>query len=166
MSKLETFHDVLFDELKASNGLKNQPGISSATKAALFLLVFGALTSYGTVSFAENRQEAMQNEHDAAEYKADNTGRNTRDENSNRETAGDQDLTGNNTELLATIRKAVVDNDKLSTYAHNVKIMIEDGTVILRGPVRTAEEKAWIANKAAELAPKFEVVNELEIAPG
>lgn len=109
--------------------------------------------------------EPKHNEAEAARHEADNTGRNARDADDRRPTAGDQDLAGDDTKLLASIRRAVVENDKLSTYAKNVKIIVEGGTVTLRGPVRTAEEKSWIGSTASKLAPKHKLVNELEIAP-
>ncbi len=40
----------------------------------------------------------------------------------------------------------------LSTYAHNVKIITQDGQVTLKGPVHSEEEKTAIASKAAEAA--------------
>jgi osmotically-inducible protein OsmY len=39
------------------------------------------------------------------------------------------------------IRKAIVNDKNLSTYAHNVVILAHDGKVILRGPVRSSEER-------------------------
>ena len=37
--------------------------------------------------------------------------------------------------------KSVMDDKSLSTYAHNVKIITQDGKVTLKGPVRSEEEK-------------------------
>ena len=68
-------------------------------------------------------------------------------------------------ELARKIRKSVVDDKSLSTYAHNVKIIARDGTVTLRGPVRTEAEKEEIGKKAIAIAGMAKVTNELEIAP-
>lgn len=68
-------------------------------------------------------------------------------------------------ELARKIRKSVVDDKSLSTYAHNVKIIARDGTVTLRGPVRTEAEKEDIGKKAIAIAGMAKVTNELEIAP-
>ena len=52
----------------------------------------------------------------------------------------------------------------LSTNAHNVKIITTDGVVTLRGPVKSAAEKATIAAKAQQVAGVSRVDNQLEIA--
>ena len=40
----------------------------------------------------------------------------------------------------------------LSTYAHNVKIITQNGMVTLKGPVHSAEEKQAIESKATAVA--------------
>jgi hyperosmotically inducible periplasmic protein len=42
------------------------------------------------------------------------------------------------------IRKSIMSGKSLSTYAHNVKIITQNGKVTLRGPVRSDEERANI----------------------
>jgi osmotically-inducible protein OsmY len=54
--------------------------------------------------------------------------------------------------LTQKIRKAVMADKSLSTYAHNVKIVSQRGMVTLRGPVRSDDEKKSIFGKAAEAA--------------
>jgi hyperosmotically inducible protein len=55
-------------------------------------------------------------------------------------------------------------NDKsLSTYAHNVKIITQDGQVTLKGPVRSEDEKKAVEAKAAEIAGESKVANELDV---
>ena len=39
----------------------------------------------------------------------------------------------------------------LSTYGHNVKIIAQNGSVTLKGPVHSEEEKQTIESKAAEV---------------
>ena len=57
-------------------------------------------------------------------------------------------------------------NDKnLSAYAHNVKIIARNGTVILKGPVRTDEEKTAIEAKAVEIAGAANVKDETTVKP-
>ncbi len=131
-------------------------------------VVFFALTispTFVTTAVAETHGEAKENEREAAEHDPDDTGRNARDVNDHRKTADDQAFAGGDIEVLASIRRAVVDNDSLSTYAHNVKIIVENKVVTLRGPVRAASEKEWIAMTTAKLAPSYKVVNQLEVAP-
>ena len=53
-------------------------------------------------------------------------------------------------ELTAKVRQALVKDKSLSTYAHNVKIIAQDGIVTLKGPVRSEEEKKAVEEKAAE----------------
>src|SRR5580693_3346466 len=66
---------------------------------------------------------------------------NTRSNKDNGQTADQHKMTKAERDMAAQIRKSVVDDKALSTYAHNVKIIVADGTVTLRGPVRTEEEK-------------------------
>ena len=53
----------------------------------------------------------------------------------------------------------------LSTSAHNIKIIAQNGTVTLKGPVKSQEEKEAIEGKAAEIAGPNKVTSELQVAP-
>jgi len=106
---------------------------------------------------------ASQRERDAEQYRSDNTGKNVRDSNKGRMTAGDQDMFGGETEILASIRKEIVANENMSTYGKNVKVIIEDGVVFLRGPVATSSEKEWIERTTVSQARGFQVNNQLEV---
>ena len=64
-------------------------------------------------------------------------------------------------ELTAAVRKAIVRDKSLSTYAHNVKVVTRDGVVTLRGPVRTNDEKAKVAEIAQQVAGVSKVNDEL-----
>jgi len=46
-----------------------------------------------------------------------------------------------------------------------VKVIVRDGKVTLKGPVRTAAEKTAVAAKATEIAGKDHVTNSLSVAP-
>lgn len=94
----------------------------------------------------------------------DNTGVNKRDRNKAEPTAGQQKENPSDREITRKIRRAVVRDKSLSTYAHNVKIITQDGAVTLRGPVRSEAEKKNIEAKAAEVAGA-NVKSELEITP-
>lgn len=94
----------------------------------------------------------------------DNTGRNTRDRDSASVTPMDQSNDPKDVALTQQIRKVVVDDDALSTNAHNVKIISANGVVTLRGPVDSPEEKAKIEAVAARAAGPKNVRNELEVA--
>jgi hypothetical protein len=51
------------------------------------------------------------------------------------------------------------------SYAHNVKIVTLNGSVTLNGVVRSDEEKNIVEMKAAALAGKDKMTNDLKIAP-
>ena len=99
----------------------------------------------------------------ASGYDADNTGRNVRDRGGDRPTAGTQSNARDDVELTREIRRAIVDDDSLSTNAHNVKIIAEDGVVTLRGPVDSPQEKATVAAKAQNVPGVKRVDNQIEV---
>jgi len=94
----------------------------------------------------------------------DNTKMNQNETNSGK-TAEQQPENQSDRELARQIRRAIVQDKALSTYAHNVKIVAQQGTVTLKGPVKSEEEKAAIEQKAAEVAGgSAKIQNELEVA--
>ena len=93
----------------------------------------------------------------------DNSGVNVRDRNPETMTAGQQSNAKGDVELTRRIRRAVVKDNSLSMMAHNVKIISANGSVILRGPVKTEQEKAAIALKAQAIAGADKVDNQLEV---
>jgi hyperosmotically inducible periplasmic protein len=93
---------------------------------------------------------------------ADNTKSNSQ---ASQTTADQQSNSPSDRELTQSVRKAIMSDKSLSTYAHNVKVVSQNGQVTLSGPVRSDEEKQAIVAKAAELAGKDKVVDELTIAP-
>jgi hyperosmotically inducible protein len=98
----------------------------------------------------------------AARQAPDNTSQN-KDKTS--PTADNQKMNPADREISQKIRKSIHQDSALSTYAHNIKIITQDGKVTLRGPVRSEEEKAKIQAKAVAVAGDDNVTNELEIAP-
>jgi hyperosmotically inducible protein len=74
-------------------------------------------------------------------------------------TADSQPNTAADRATTAKVRKAIVEDKGLSTYAHNVKIITMNGQVTLKGPVKSEEEKQTIASKAAEVAGSPDEVN-------
>jgi osmotically-inducible protein OsmY len=95
----------------------------------------------------------------------DNSKTNKRDRDNASPTADQQKANPADRELTRKIRAALHQDKSLSTYAHNIKIVTQDGRVTLRGPVRSQEEKTLIESKAAEVAGGGNVTNELEVAP-
>jgi len=69
-------------------------------------------------------------------------------------------------DLTQKIRKSVEADKTLSVSAHNVKIISRDGTVTLRGSVKTEDEKKAIEDKATEIAGAGKVTNSIVVTPG
>lgn len=100
----------------------------------------------------------------------DNTGVNKRDRTDQTLTPPDQAKdTGNNTsdtdiKVLAAIRRAIVQDKTISTYGHNVKILVKDGKATLRGPVADDAESKRIGDLASKTEGVTKVDNQLEPA--
>lgn len=101
----------------------------------------------------------------SAPSQADNTKRNNRDTGTDAVTPFDQGNSEADLKTTQSIRKAVLRQEGLSAYARNVKIVTRDGQVVLRGPVRTAEEKATIELAARQVAGDANVRSQLEVKP-
>ena len=95
----------------------------------------------------------------------DNTKMNQADRSNDRPTADQQKDNPSDRELTQHVRKAIMEDKSLSTYAHNVKIIAQNGVVTLKGPVRSDDERRAIEAKANEVAGKDKVVNELTVVP-
>lgn len=78
-------------------------------------------------------------------------------------TADTQKQDRNDRYLTQQIRKSVVADKSLSTYAHNVKIISQDGTVTLKGPVRSEDERKSIVAKAEQIAGTGKVTDQLSV---
>jgi hyperosmotically inducible protein len=75
--------------------------------------------------------------------------------------------TNNPTDLDLTkrIRQSLMADKSLSTYAHNIKIVTVNGSVTLNGVVRSEDEKDAIEMKAANIAGRSKITDNLKIAP-
>ena len=93
----------------------------------------------------------------------DNTKTNARDRNAAQKTAGDQSNTRSDLETTREIRKAIVADKDLSSYAHNIKIVTVSGKVTLKGPVHTEAERTAVAAKAADVVGAANVVNHVSV---
>ena len=122
-------------------------------KIALTLVLSSALLGLGTMAMAQ----------DSKPVAPDNSAVNVRDRDPNAMTAGEQSTAKSDVELTREIRRAVVKDRSLSMLAHNVKIVTANGSVTLRGPVKTEEEKAAIASKAQQIAGADKVDNQIEV---
>lgn len=81
------------------------------------------------------------------------------------QTADQAKNNANDRDIMKNIRKSVMDEKSLSTYAHNVKIISQNGKVTLKGPVRSEDEKRIIEEKATSVAGAGNVTNEITIKP-
>ena len=120
----------------------------------LTLVVSASLWGMASVTMAQDRTPVAA---------PDNSGVNVRDREPEAMTAGQQSNSKGDVELTRKIRRAVTKDRSLSMMAHNVKIISANGNVILRGPVKTKEEKAAVANKAQAIAGADKVDNQLEV---
>ena len=94
----------------------------------------------------------------------DNTKTNQQDRAKSSPTADQAKNTLSDRQIMQNIRKAVMDDKSLSTYAHNVKVISANGKVTLKGPVRSDDERRNIEAKAAEVAGAGNVTNMLTVA--
>jgi osmotically-inducible protein OsmY len=84
----------------------------------------------------------------------------------NQQTQPSADQAKNNrsdAKMAAQIRREIVKDKSLSTYAHNVKVIVSGGKVTLRGPVKSDEEKSAIEQKATTIAGAGNVTDELTV---
>ena len=80
-------------------------------------------------------------------------------------TADQQKTNPSDQALTQKIRKAIHEDQSLSSYAHNIKVITQDGKVTLRGPVRSEDEKSNLEAKAVSVAGQENVTNELDVTP-
>jgi hyperosmotically inducible protein len=130
-----------------------------AKRVAVSMVIVMAFVAAGTSPLYSQSQTEQ------SATSADNTKVNTRDRADSSPTADQQKENQSDREITRQIRQAVVKDESLSTYAHNVKIITQNGEVTLKGPVRSEDEKRTIEAKAAEIAGENKVVNQLDIKP-
>jgi hyperosmotically inducible periplasmic protein len=99
----------------------------------------------------------------AATAEPDNTAKNVRDRAPEALTPGDQGNSESDIEITRKIRRALTQNDQLSTAAKNIKIITVNGKVTLRGPVASQQEQQAIAAAAQTVAGATPLDNQLEV---
>jgi len=92
--------------------------------------------------------------------KPDNTKVNERDRNAGAVTADQQKTNATDQEMTKKIRQSVMSDKSLSTYAHNIKIISQNGTVTLKGPVKSDDEKRSVIAKAVAVAGSADKVTD------
>ena len=97
---------------------------------------------------------------DASSAKPDNTRVNKRDRNAGEVTADQQKANVTDRELTRKIRQSVMADKSLSTYAHNIKIISQNGAVTLKGPVKSDDEKKTLVAKAVAVTGSTDKVTD------
>ena len=123
----------------------------------------GFVLAFLLVGCSKNDVSRNDQPSETATVAADNSGLNVRDRDDATKTSGDQSESEADRTITQNVRQAVVADDSVSTNGKNVKIITVDGTVTLRGPVKSEKEKTNIA-KAQQIAGVKRVDNQLEIA--
>ena len=95
-----------------------------------------------------------------AQVQPDNTAVNQRDRNASEPTADQQKINAADQQLSASIRKQIVQDKSLSTDAHNIKIISQNGEVTLKGPVKSEDEKRAVLAKARATTGSDEKVHD------
>jgi osmotically-inducible protein OsmY len=90
---------------------------------------------------------------------------NQRDRNPNEPTADQQQNNRSDRDITQQVRKAIEGEKDFSSYAHNVKVITQNGQVTLKGPVRSEQEKQAVEAKAAAVAGGGKVTSELTVKP-
>jgi hyperosmotically inducible protein len=117
------------------------------------LLALACLTAFGVTALTA----------DDKTVEPDNTATNQRDRSGETKTSGDQSNSSADLKTTQAIRQALMKDRGLSMTAKNIKIITASGQVTLRGPVKTAEEKARIDQLAKSAAGGAKVDNQLEV---
>jgi len=126
------------------------------TKSTLILALAAlALPIIGTPIAASAQDQASPPSSTAPDNSARNKAQNNTAENQ-KENTSDREIT-------RKIRRSITAEKSLSTYAHNVKIITQDGQVTLKGPVQDENEKQAIASKAADVVGTEKVDNQLTV---
>lgn len=94
---------------------------------------------------------------------ADNTSRNVQDRENAAISPLNQSESESDRSITQKIRQLVMDSASLSTNGKNVKIITINGTVTLRGPVESDDEKITIERLASNVSGVVNVDNQLEV---
>jgi hyperosmotically inducible periplasmic protein len=123
-------------------------------------LLFTILLLLGCGTFMPAQDSAEQNA-----PASDNTKMNQRDRNASEPTADQQQNNRSDRDITQQIRQAIAGDKTFSSYAHNIKVITQNGQVTLKGPVRSDDEKRAVEAKAAAIAGDTKVTSELTVKP-
>ena len=117
------------------------------------LLALTCLSAFSLAVVAEDKEKT----------KPDNTATNERDRSGETKTPGDQSNSAADLKITQAIRQALMKDRELSTTAKNIKVITANGQVTLRGPVKTAQEKAKVDQIARSAAGGAQIDDQLEV---
>ena len=117
------------------------------------LLALACLSALSLAAFAADNEKA----------KPDNTATNERDRSGKTQTSGDQSNSSADLKITQDIRRALMKDRELSTTAKNIKVVTANGQVTLRGPVKSAQEKAKVDQIARSAAGGAQIEDQLEV---
>ena len=116
------------------------------------LLTLASVSAFSLAALAGNEKT-----------KPDNTAINERDRSGETKTSGDQSNGSADLKTTQAIRQALMKDGELSMTAKNIKVITANGHVTLRGPVKTAQEKAKIDQLAKSAAGGSQIENQLDV---
>ena len=117
------------------------------------LLALACLGALSLDAFATDNEKA----------KPDNTATNERDRSGETKTSGDQSNSSADLKVTQAIRRALLKDRELSTTAKNIKVVTANGQVTLRGPVKSAQEKAKIDQLVRSAAGGAQIDDQLDV---
>jgi hyperosmotically inducible periplasmic protein len=117
------------------------------------LLVLTCLSAFSLAVVADNNEKT----------KPDNTVTNQRDRSGETKTSGDQSNSSADLKITQAIRQALMKDGGLSIAAKNIKVISANGQVTLRGPVKTAQEKAKVDQIARSAARGAQIDDQLDV---
>lgn len=98
-----------------------------------------------------------------AAVNADNTEVNKRDQQTHEITADKHGTSEKDIKISSELRRLLVNDKSLSTYAQNVKIITVNGDVTLKGPLKSIQEQKAVVSKAKNLSGVSKVLNRTEV---
>jgi hyperosmotically inducible periplasmic protein len=117
------------------------------------LLALACLSALSLAALAADNEKA----------KPDNTATNERNRSGETKTSGDQSNNSADLKITQAIRRALMNDREVSMTAKNIKVVTANGQVTLRGPVKTAQEKAKVDQIARSAAGGAQIDDQLEV---
>ena len=130
------------------------------SKLGALVVTVGLLQCAVPLAYSQSKEGGTDRQTQTA---PDNTRVNKADRNGAQPTAQNQSNAKSDRDLAAAVRKAITQDKSLSTYAHNVKVVVRDGAVTLRGPVRSGDEKTKVAELARQTAGSEKIDDQMSI---